>query len=289
LAETYDLVAIVDWSAASKPTSATKKSDAIWIGTADHTGETQTHFQTRHKAETHIRQLVTQTVETGRRALVGFDFAFGYPQGFAASLTGTGRAEAVWQWLAERIEDSPENRNNRFDIASRINALFKHPGPFWSHPKHQTYPALPFRKEGIHYGSLGVGAFRAAEIQTKGAKSPWMLYNPGAVGSQSLLGLPMIHRLSQLPGVHVWPFSTTDAPVVLAEVYPSLLDGPVAKEATAMSIEKDRAQVRLLARALWRLAQKDQLDALFEVPAIAREEGWILGAGHQNRLLDAIE
>ena len=289
MAKGYDVVAIVDWSAASKPTSATKKSDAIWIGTADQGAETQTHFQTRHRAESHIRQLVTQVVKTGRRALVGFDFAFGYPKGFAACLTGAGRAEAVWQWLAERIEDSPENCNNRFDIASRINALFKHPGPFWSHPLRQTYPDLPYRKVGIDYRSLGIGEFRTVEMQTKGAKSPWMLYNPGAVGSQSLLGLPMIHRLSQLPGVQVWPFATTDAPVVLAEVYPSLLGSTVTTATESMAIEKDRAQVTLLARAFWRLARNHQIAPMFEVPAIAREEGWILGAGHPGLLQDAIK
>ena len=122
----------------------------------------------------------------------------------------------------------------------------------------------------------------------RGAKSPWMLFNPGSVGSQSLLGLPMIHRLSQLPGVAVWPFATPDAPVVLAEVYPSLIAGPVAILANAEGLTADQAQVRLLSRALYRLARHDRLSPLFDAPPEAAEEGWILGAGQTPLLAEAL-
>jgi molybdopterin-guanine dinucleotide biosynthesis protein B len=115
-----------------------------------------------------------------------------------------------------------------------------------------------------------------------------MLFNPGSVGSQSLLGLPMIHRLSQLPDVAVWPFAPPDAPVVLAEVYPSLIAGPVAILANAEGLTADQAQVRLLSRALYRLGQADRLATLFEAPPEAAEEGWILGAHHAPLLAEAL-
>ena len=51
---------------------------------------------------------------------------------------------------------------------------------------------------------------------------------------------------------------------------------------------KDEAQVRLLSRALFTLSQQGQLARLFDTPAIAREEGWILGAGHVAALEAAL-
>jgi hypothetical protein len=46
--------------------------------------------------------------------------------------------------------------------------------------------------------------------------------------------------------------------------------------------------VKLLARALWRLSQRGVLAPLLDTPDIAREEGWILGAGHAPMLADAL-
>lgn len=280
----------MDWSAASKATSATKRSDSIWVGVATRHSAIETHFRTRQPAEAHIRALINESLRQGRRALIGFDFAFGYPSGFAARLTGAPQASAVWRWLADRIVDRPDNHNNRFAVAGQINALLGGPGPFWSHPAQHSYPNLPYRKTGIDFARLQVGEFRQAEQHAKGAKSPWMLYNPGAVGSQSLLGLPMIYRLSHIAGVHVWPFCSPDAPVVLAEVYPSLISCAVEAEVAICTIERDRAQVRLLARSLYRLSAHGQLGTLFDAPSgvAVTEEGWILGAGHQDLLAGAL-
>ena len=121
---------------------------------------------------------------------------------------GSLRTQAVWRWLAEAITDI-DNRNNRFEVATRINATFPEgPGPFWSHPSGPKLArlALPSRRASTT-SPLGLSETRAAEAAVPRAKSPWMLFNPGSVGSQSLLGLPMIHRLSQLPDVAVWPFA----------------------------------------------------------------------------------
>lgn len=284
----FDRVIVVDWSAANLPTSATRQSNAIWIGCADAEGAAEWHHRTRHAAEAQLHALIDTARTDGVRLLVGFDFAMGYPAGLAARLTG-GNARSLRAWLARAITDAPDNRNNRFDVASRINAAFPEgPGPFWSHPTGQHWPDLPPRRAGIDYAALGLAEMRAAERAVPGAKSPWMLFNPGAVGSQSLLGLPMIHRLSLGAGVAVWPFDPPEAPVVLAEVYPSLLAGPVAILANATGIPADRAQVRLLARALFVLAGQGALDPLLDAPPEAAEEGWILGAGHAARLAGAL-
>lgn len=284
----FDRVIVVDWSAANLPTSLTNRANAVWIGCHDAEGGAEWHHRTRAGAEAQLLTLIDTSQSEGLRLLIGFDFAMGYPAGFALRLTGEARAQAVWNWLAGAITDI-DNRNNRFEVATRMNTLFPEgPGPFWSHPSGQTWPGLPFRRAGIDYEALGVSETRAAEAAVPRAKSPWMLFNPGSVGSQSLLGLPMIHRLSQLSGIAVWPFAASDAPVVLAEVYPSLLAGPVAIVANGEGLTADQAQVRLLSQAFYRLARADRLGPLFDAPPEAAEEGWILGALHAPLLAEAL-
>jgi molybdopterin-guanine dinucleotide biosynthesis protein B len=282
--DTFDTVAIVDWSASNGPSSARESADAIWIGTATRSGTDATYFRTRAEAEAHLETLIAAERAAGRRLLIGFDFAFGYPQGFAARLTREPSARAVWHWLADRITDE-DNRNNRFDIAAEINASFGATGPFWACPANRASAHLTTTCTAPA-ASLGLPERRAADRAVKGAQPVWKLYTPGAVGSQSLMGLPMIHRLSQRPNVAVWPFDPIDtAPTVLAEVFPSLLAPLVAK---AEGI-KDRAQVTLLAHALLNLAQTNTLAPLLQTPPDPRfaEEGWILGAGHEAALLTA--
>lgn len=287
----FDRVIVADWSAANLPTSAINRSNAIWLGCHDGEGGAEWHHRTRASAEEQLSTLIDNAA--GQRLLIGFDFAMAYPTGFAARVAGKANPRALWRWLAERVEDGPDNRNNRFAVAQEINALFvEGQGPFWSHPTDQHWPGLPPRRIGIDYDALGLAEFRMAEAITPGAKSPWMLFNPGSVGSQTLLGLPMIHRLSSRPGIAVWPFDPpevlAEAEVVLAEVYPSLIAGPVAIEANRFAIPRDQAQVRLLSRALWTLSQQDCLAALLDCPEEAAEQGWILGTNDPALLAGAL-
>lgn len=270
-AQTFTHVAVVDWSAASSPSPARPSADAIWIGVQGPEGAAETYHRTRAAAETALRDLLARP----GRWLIGFDFPMGYPQGFAERLTGTAGAAAVWHWLAARIEDAPDNRNNRFQLAAAINRQLGG-GPFWGRPAGLDLPDLPSRRL-IDPAALGLADRRAVERLVPRAQPVWKLYTTGSVGSQALMGLPVITRLAALPGVSVWPFQP-DARVVLAEVYPSLLGARVAAEPGI----KDAAQVRLLARALWQLAQAGTLAPLLAAPpATARsDEGWILGAGH---------
>lgn len=285
----FDRVIVVDWSAANLPTSPTNRANAVWIGCTDAEGSIEWHHRTRAAAEAQLVTLIDTARTDGQRLLVGFDFAMGYPAGFAERLTGAASARAVWAWLAEAITDTPDNRNNRFAVAAQINSAFPEgPGPFWSHPTGQSWSGLPFRRAGIDYAALGLAETRAAEAAVPRAKSPWMLFNPGSVGSQSLLGLPMIHRLARHPATAVWPFDPAEAPVVLAEVYPSLLAGPVAILANAEHMPADQAQVRLLSQALFRLARNNGLARLFDTPPEAAEEGWILGAGQAALLSEGL-
>ncbi len=276
----FDRVVIVDWSGRSTPSPKGEGRDAIWIGLCERGRETQHYVRSRSEAETMLLALLAE----GGRQLVGFDFPMGYPAGLALRLTGTDDPRALHGWIASQIEDGSDNANNRFEIASNINRALGGKGPFWGCPKAQPRPHLPSLKT-VDYVALGLAEKRQVERETPPAKSVWQLLGAGSVGSQALLGIPVVHRLAVATGAAVWPFEAPQA-LTLAEVYPSLLARAVTAAADTIP---DRAQVRLLARALWRLSRQGALAPLLDTPDIARTEGWILGAGHAPLMTGALE
>ena len=71
----------------------------------------------------------------------------------------------------------------------------------------------------------------------------------GSVGGQAMTGIAVLHRLChRFPGlIGVWPFNLRDQPVGLVEIWPSLIADRVVMAGDTI---RDRAQVRLMARAL---------------------------------------
>jgi len=280
----FDRVIVADWSAAGSMSPARPSANAIWLGIYDGRSTETRYFRSRASAEA----CLTEVIDAPQgRLLIGFDFPMGYPAGFAARVTGVPNARAVWSWLAQHLNDAPDNRNTRFETAASINADFGGAGPFWGRPRSLPLPALPETK-AVDYPALGLAERRQVETLVPRAQPVWKLYTTGAAGGQGLVGQPMIHRLATLPGVAVWPFDPPDAKVVLAEVYPSLLARAVAADPATI---KDEAQVRLLSRALWRLSQGERIAHLFATPGgvVTTEEGWILGAGHGQALEEALK
>lgn len=292
-----DRILIADWSASASPSPARPSADAIWIGEAGAEGLTASYHRTRADAEARLQDAARAALSHGERLLIGADFPFAFPAGLAAALTGQPRALALWDWLAAHVEDAPDNRNNRFALAAAINARFPGVGPFWGRPASLDLPDLP--EKGRQRHSHALAERRAVEQAVPSAQPCWKLYTTGSVGSQALMGIPAMARLrAAFPGrVAVWPFEPwAEAPVVLAEVYPSLL----AREVTALLPPgrrsrfdmpiKDAVQVRLLAGALAAIARAGDLADLMapqREAAVLEEEGWILGAGHQPRLAAA--
>lgn len=284
----FDRIAILDWSAESRPK---RGKDSIWLGIAGPDGVSAENLPTRHSAETRLRALMADALARGERVLLGADFAFGYPAGFAAQLTGRAEALAVWEWLAEAIEDDARNRSNRYDVAAKINRRFPGLGPFWFRPATPDLPDVPLKGLARH-GNAALSDRRATERIARGAQSVFKLGGAGAVGSQVLTGLPVLWRLrAGFAGqVAVWPFEPVEtAPVVLAEVFPSVLAAEIKASRAGNNMVPDEAQVRLLAAALWQMQAQGALDALLAPPpdAAAQEEGWILGVGHEAALKDA--
>ena len=283
----FDSVLVVDWSAASTRRPETPSKDSIWMGLVrGGVEEAPIYCRSRIEAEARIHELIAEERAAGRRLLAAFDFPFGYPRGFARAITGSEDPLLLWDWLAARIEDCEDGANNRFDVAEAMNAAFAGPGPFWGKTHANRWPGIPYRKEGIVFDT--VAEKRACDVAARTSSSCFQLcYNP-TVGSQGLMGLPMLSRLRRLQGVAVWPFEDwRKAPVVLAEIWPGLIE-PVVKAAVTgdASAIRDREQVRLLAWALVGLSSNELDRMMSDLPPEAQEEGWVLGAEHAARLCE---
>lgn len=283
----FDSVLVVDWSASGNRAPERPSKDAIWLGPVrSGVAQEPIYCRTRIEAEARIVELIATEHKAGRRLLAAFDFPFGYPRGFARAITGSDDPLVLWDWLAERIEDAEDGANNRFEVAEAMNAAFTRPGPFWGKTQADRWPGIPYRKAGIFYDP--VAEKRACDVAARTSSSCFQLcYNP-TVGSQALMGLPMLARLRRLDGVAVWPFEAwADAPVVLAEIWPGLIE-PVVKDAMTRGegMIRDREQVRLLARALSRLPAAKLAGMMSDLPPEAQEEAWVLGAGHAGALCE---
>ncbi len=280
----FDRFIMVDWSARAAPSPATPAADAIWIAIAGYGDDIVSYHRTRHAATAYLTEVLREECAAGRRCLVGFDFPFGYPKGFARAVTGSDDPFALWGELAARIKDGTDNANDRFDVAEELNGLFDSAGPFWGCPKGRASAGLDSRKS-IDYSQFPFAERRRIETVIAKAQPVWKLYTTGSVGSQTLLGIPQLVQLQKEFGadLSVRPFETADTPIVLAEVYPSLIGAEIGAQQEEDEI-LDAAQVRVLAKAM------SYLDPVRLAAMLAEgdlEEGWILGAGHEAELTRA--
>lgn len=280
----FDRIIVVDWSASKVPSPKRPSPDAIWMA-VHHAGRmTCTYHRTRADVIGALCAQFDAALAAGERVLAGFDFPFGYPAGFAQAVTGADDPLALWADLAARVEDAEDNSNNRFEVARGLNRLFAGVGPFWGCPAALADVDLPAKGRARH--GHGMAERRRVEELIASAQPCWKLYTTGSVGSQALLGIARLQGLRMRYGsaLAVSPFQAPDAPIVLAEVYPSLLARDVAARQGAEEV-KDCAQVRVLAQAFAGLAD-GQLDAMLREGD--RQEGWILGLGHEGALRVAL-
>ena len=264
----FDAYLAVDWSASSIPK---RGKDSVWL--CRH-GSPPENPGTRHEATQRVRELLRQLVGDGKRVLVGFDFPYGYPSGFADLVApGDGPPwRRTWHALAGRIRDDEQNGNNRFEVAAELNV---DGGPFWGCPDGQARDGLTTRR-GISFPHRGLSELRAIDRAVPGVQSVWKLYGVGSVGSQALLGIPRVASLRDDPALAavsaVWPFEPSDAAqVVHVEIWPGLV------EPTSQTI-RDAGQVEGMVNRWARLDADGTLGLVFEVPSSSSmEEGWIFG------------
>jgi precorrin-8X/cobalt-precorrin-8 methylmutase len=307
----FDAYVMVDWSAAAVPASG---ADSIWIAASERShgvlpSPRLVNTPTRRQAMAFLADLLADLVARDRTVLAGFDFAFGYPAGFARMLRGQEADwRAVWSELAARIRDGDDNANNRFAVAAAVNERISGKAfPFWGCPPRAAGPRLTTRKPaGFANGSGGgLAELRLCDRAAGGAHPVWKLAYPGCVGSQTLMGIAHLHALRRHPWlndkVRVWPFETglrpLDRPtseewrVLLAEIYPSIFD-----HAAVVHAIKDARQVQAVVEQLGRLDDDGRLAPLFAGPAsltaeqrrlIETEEAWILGIVNAGRVRPA--
>jgi hypothetical protein len=302
VARLFNAYVMVDWSAASAPKQG---KDSIWIGVIKRDIRFRNTFDavnppTREAAMAALRDILADLGRRSEKALVGFDFALGYPAGTAAMLKVKEPAwKGMWDFLAANVVDKPNNVNNRFAVAAKMNRLMTGEArPFWGCPANDAQTWLSATKPTGAVEGLPA-QFRHADVATQGkgkvgAKPVWQIFGNGTVGSQAIVGIPRVRQLRNELGerAKVWPYETgwrTLAPddipplaVLFAEVYPALVElkpepGEVA----------DRAQVRALCEHFAKLDETGRLGAAFgprtaasmETAALVEtEEGWILGA-----------
>jgi hypothetical protein len=306
----FDVYLAVDWSARSKPSPERESANAVWVGErvihADLgiTSSSETYFRTRSDCRTTLRCWLLEHMTNGRRVLIGFDFGYGYPAGFAAALGLTGGTppwRLVWNELSSLIEDNGDNSNNRFAAVGALNHRVggELPGPFWGCPARVDLPGVlctgstyPYRAASGHE----LPQKRRTETHLPGTQPTWKLSGVGSVGSQTLLGIPTLAALRDDPDLRrvsrVWPFETgfglepvpSGTPTIVhAEIWPRVVDGKL----DPLLAIKDQAEVRAMVEWLSSLDMDGELLPLFQRPqalsvqaakVAVEEEGWILGA-----------
>ncbi|MHB1989014.1 MAG: hypothetical protein ACYCSF_13725 [Acidimicrobiales bacterium] len=305
----FDEYVMVDWSASTRPSTG---RDSIWIcrgrrgGRRGDLGALETvNPPTRAQAEVQLRKMIEVSLAVGHRLLVGFDFPLALSKGYGASCTVVRQASpgspfwlAWWEWLARELSDDAggePNRNDRFVVADRLNCLAG-TRYFWGRPLGHSYQSLvhlPARD--VDVPGLAVNPCPrlrlCEELAGQGIKSGWQLFGGVTVGSQMVTGLPRVAALRACfdPGTVVaWPFEirwVDSAPVVVAEIWPSLfaLDEAARSALAASEHVRDEVQVR---RAVKACAAADRTGLLQGwltpsstacTPALLQEEGWILG------------
>lgn len=301
-ARAFDHIVVVDWSARSVPALG---PDTIWCCWLDiRSAELDL---TNHATRIGTRDaLVSRLAATdGERTLIAIDVALGYPHGFAraARLTdgASGQApwRAAWHYLTDELDDAADNSappaRDRWAVAARLNERLGTPH-FWGCPPARASRYLTTTKPSTLVDpAVGLCEFRLVEdrLRADGYRpfSAWQLLGAGAVGSQALTAIPVVHHLRHHPALagrlRVWPFETgVDAPptadIVVAEAWPSSL--PSAEIDAVEHPVKDARQVIALATHLATLQDADGLDPLFtpqlsvdDARRVVEEEGWVLG------------
>ncbi len=271
----FDDILIVDWSG-GKDRGPTPKRDAIWMGDGV---APPLYCRNRQVALAALTHRIDTALTQGIRLLIGVDFGLAYPKGFARHITGQTSPFAMWDWLAERVDDTPQD-NNRFDIAAEMNRSLPGIGPFWGNGLKRDIPDLPRkgRDRSYHWAT----SRRDTERLCPGSFECWQLAGAGSVGSQIIMGLPVLAALRARFGkrLTVWPFEAPGDGVTLVEVWPSLIAKSIANLKRTDDI-LDAAQVSILAATLARA----DIKVLLSAPEIAKEEGWILGAGQTSYLV----
>src|SRR5712692_5290091 len=231
----FDAYVMADWSANSVPK---RGRDSIWVCFGRWQGwrleiSSPENLPTRSAATDRVKSLLVENARAGSRTLVGFDFPYGYPTGFAAALGNSALQSqpmwrSTWDAISLAIRDDERNRNDRYSVAADFNTRCGNPpGPFWGCPSTKAGGALSTRSPTFPFfarGGVELPRYRHTEMALrrggKQVQETWKLCYAGSVGSQALVGIPRVAALRDDPEIAgasaVWPFETgfTSDPVL---------------------------------------------------------------------------
>ncbi|MFT6557431.1 hypothetical protein [Sneathiella sp.] len=284
----FDLIVVVDWSAAASKGPKKPTADRCWIAWQNQSISSEAeYFPTRSACMKRLHALVSACPGS---ALLAFDFPFGYPYGSGLK-GGREAAKLIQQHLISNEDDT----NNRFSAANVLNKqISASPGPFWGHPVSMEFEQLTRKKPAFQHP---FAEWRVCEKYLKDRGHPimnvWQLYGQGSVGSQTLTGLHELIRFTEHKNIakraRFWPFEThwdlkLDG-IILAETWPSLsnhtaIDHPI----------KDARQVLACRNWITKTLKEKTLSAVLGAPDLSqtellrceKEEGWILGVGSEG-------
>jgi len=295
----FDTFVIIDWSAANQPNTG---RDSIWICAVDRDGVQRLieNPRTRHGAKNLLGGLLSEATARGERVLLGFDFPFGYPAGFAQrlGLNTSPPWRAVWDEIAGCLKDAENNKNDRLTVAADFNRRISNGSfPFWGCPVGFTHEFLGPKHHNDHQVK-GLAEKRLIDCWMVGAQPCWKLAYTGSVGSQSLTGIPVVRALRDDPGwaegARIWPFETglrlpDNAQIVFAEVWPSWWRRQIRSD---YGPPNDRAQVRTVAELFAAADRTGELPRWFagdpnltgeQRHQVETEEAWTLGVTAPRR------
>lgn len=292
----FDAYLFVDWSSNSRPVTG---ADSIWVASGTWSGGIfragpPRNVATRAECANTLRTQALVWRDEGKRVLVGFDFAFGYPAGFcrALGLTSSGAPwRAVHSHFASHVLDSLQNEHNRDEFADACNRKVGAPGPFWGCCASAATASLTQQRVGVfQFPHHGLEEWRATDREAGlqvTTQSVWKLNCGVSVGGQTILGIKHLEELARSVGGHRWPFegwTTPTKPAIwFAEIFPTLVQYP--EWADEYVTRRDRTQVQSCLR---RAAERDAAGLLagdfakpirLDAATLARvegEEGWIL-------------
>ncbi len=270
---------MTNWSGAS---SRVYRTSSIFVVSLIDGKEEVKDFSTRARAHDYITCIMDKASKNKKRLLLCFDFAFGYPAKAYDEL-GCKNWEKLWELINTEIDDSDSNKNNRFDVANKLNLLFAGEGPFWGKPANYTQykNILTNRPKRFAKGSNDPLQFRTIETHIPNAKSVWQLAYNGCVGSKTLMGIPALQKLKEHKEIDcvIWPFENIDDTDkhVIAEIYPAIWD----EKKSQMTIEERLCRTLKIISCLDKNGTlKNLLQAPHRHPCkndIIKKEGWILG------------
>ena len=293
----FDAYVMVDWSSNASPVTG---NDSIWIATGAWSDRTFTaaspqNVPTRLKAVDLLRKQLLLWREEGKRVLVGFDFAFGYPASFARALgldvSLGGAWKALHEHFAANVKDSPQNLHNRDSFADECNRQIGAPGPFWGCAAGSASRSLTQQRIGVfQFPHHDLAEWRATDVVARSrvtTQSVWKLNCGVSVGGQTILGIKHLDELARSVGGHRWPFEGWGTPdgsaIWFAEIFPSLVR--YSEWSDEYKTRRDRTQVQSCVRYAAERDSAGMLKGDFAKPAtldvatlakVENEEGWIL-------------